>query len=747
MQKLTYRIFLLLLPILTLAGCNDDDFPGGTLSLDGDLPVVFDFAGPDDAIETRGTDDYKKLFEDGDLIHIEATFTDENGATATTYAAMRLNGRKWELVDGSTLYWPYDAKRGTFKAYYVYNSNGLLVRGSSTRVVNLSDVKDDQDPLEATTENVKYGNAVNMKFYHACTYLTLEEMEANVTDYYWMVFPDQNNPIKNAYQLTLDNSGHLTLDFISVPDPDYGNLVYISRRSENVIGEEGKVTSKASFYLAPGVYNNFDLRTNNNLPFMSFVNSLTFPLEANHPYTLNVVNSKGASFSTTTEVDWDEKDDAWKVNVPEFLRAASEGKDYTEKDAAGEDVPILKNVNGSLVLMRNLDFDKFTDYDKLGFFPDISSATIFEGNLHYIENLGYPLFRFNYGTIQNLGLKNLDATIIANEGTFDDNYANDLSRIGGLCMWNRTDSNIKNVRMENFNMTVKVHAEDPRINNYNENYSIGGLCGDNWGTISDIAVKGAINITVGPENASGDYSVVDANINIGGIIGNHTYILTNVGPQAGGTFSVILTNNCKGRDEWGSGVFCMGGAVGQSTGSQIAQIVISNLKINAENSDGYQQYIGGLTGRLRGNDGYSVSDCTVQGTLSCGTVSKFGEAAINPFSYMGGISGDVRGYRVTSCRAACEIKSSLKANEGSTYATGGAFGRIEQGSELQNNSAYGTSLSGPVSNGSSNFNDFVGTFAGISQIDITWDVLQRAGNTALNIGTYPEIGSNLNDTD
>lgn len=736
MHKHIYGLLLLIFPLVGLYSCKSDDIGG--MSPEGNVPVEFSFNEPIDGLDTRGPESYKQRFEEGDVIHVLGTFTSFDGETVKQYGAMRLTSRKWEPIVGATLYWPYEAEKGSFKAYYLANSDYLLSSNSSTPSVKLEDVKDDEDPLEAQSVTVPYGYAVDMQFTHACTYLTLEKLEQNVSDYYWMVFPGQEN-IKNAYQLTRKGD-NLELEFISIPDPTERNLVYISRPSESYTDTDGQRYSMASFYLAPGDYSYFDLRTNSNFPFMSFLNSLTEPLLANHPYTLNVKNAKGANYEYTTEYDWDTKSGAWQVDVPKFLEAVANGNEYTETDDKGNPVPILKKGNnGTLILMQNLDFQNYNEYgfDKLGFYPDVPNGTTINGNLHYIVNIGHPIFRFNFGTIENLGLKDLNATVVASEGVFDIDYSQDFSRVGGLCYWNRSDARIENVRMENFNLTVNIKAENPETAGHNENYSIGALSGDNAGFISDINLKGNINITVQSQNDP-TYPYVDANINIGGILGNNTATLSNVGPELGEDFKITINNNCRGRQDWGSGIFCTGGAVGMSNGN-LSQIVINDITINAEASDGYQIYTGGLAGRLRSDNG-TVSDCTVQGSLTCGTVSNYA-SFVNSLCYMGGISGNVRGYTVSNCRAVCNVNSNMSSVEGIPYATGGAFGRIQEGCALVNCSAYGNQLTGPQ-NGST---EYVGLFAGIANLAYTWADLEANGNSARTINGYDTIGASLDD--
>lgn len=750
-------IFLLAVcPLMGLWSCED---AFSEKSLSPDVPVEFSFDAPAGFASTRGVDGYKKLFAVGDVIHLQAIFKISDGTTETAYGAMRLNeSRKWEPLEGTELYWPFNAVTGTFKAYYVYGSNGPLYKGSFSPTFSLSDIRDDQDPLEALKEDVKYGNAVNMQFTHACTHLTLEKLDQNVTDYYWMVFGGEEK-IKNAFQLSLDTNNELKLEFVSTEDPDYNNTVYISRRSETMTAEEdgaSKTYSKASFYLAPGIYNAFELRTNNNFPYMSFINSIpgdeatgrqAGELQANHPYILNVEFAKGADYVTDTEYDWDEESAPFQVDVTAFLQAVAEGKDYTAKADNGEDVPILKKINGSLVLMRNLDFNWFKDYAQLNFKPDVSAGTVLEGNLHYIENIGHPVFRFNYGTIQNLGLKKFKSEVTAYEGTNQNDYANDFSRIGGLCLWNRSTALIHNIRMEDFSLTVNIKAEDAGTRTSNENFSIGMLCGDNYGTVSEVALKGDFSLEVRPlgNTPEHDYTYVDANLSIGGIIGNHSGVAKDIEPRSEQTMKII--NTCKGREDYGSGVFCIGGAIGQSTGNEVSRVVMRSVTIDARGSDGYQQYIGGLIGRLRGEGAqYTVADCTVDGTLNCGTVSAF-LTFNSPYIYMGGISGNIRGYEVRNCRAVCDLDASTTPSEGATYATGGVFGLIQSDAVMKGNSAYGKILTGLQSNGESNYTAHIGTFAGIARTAYSWDGLQSDGNTARSFTGIKPIGEFLESSD
>ena len=108
---------------------------------------------------------------------------------------------------------------------------------------------------------------------------------------------------------------------------------------------------------------------------------------------------------------------------------------------------------------------------------------------------------------------------------------------------------------------------------------------------------------------------------------------------------------------------------------------------------------------------------------------------------MGGISGNVRGYTVSNCRAVCNVNSNMSTVEGIPYATGGAFGRIQEGCTLVNCSAYGNQLTGPQ-DGST---EYVGLFAGIANLAYTWADLEANGNSARTINGYDTIGASLDD--
>ena len=106
---------------------------------------------------------------------------------------------------------------------------------------------------------------------------------------------------------------------------------------------------------------------------------------------------------------------------------------------------------------------------------------------------------------------------------------------------------------------------------------------------------------------------------------------------------------------------------------------------------------------------------------------------------MGGIAGNVRNYIVSNCRAVCSVDSrTTSIDQSATYATGGAFGRIQAGAELLSNTAYGSVLKGPDGGK-------IGNFAGIANTAYPWSVLEAAGNTFNKIVADP-IGDLLDDT-
>ena len=178
--------FLHILPIAALltglASCTREPMLeiGKDVSSEDERPVEFRMSLPD--AKTRGIDNPKIAFVEGDLIHVEGTFAMDDGTTVVRYGALNYDkDGKWNAVEGSGLTWPNRAASGKFVAYYVATGEGYkggLLSSSGNAdgnavEVRLENLKSDGDPLKAETSgSVGYGHAVALKFKHLCTYLT-----------------------------------------------------------------------------------------------------------------------------------------------------------------------------------------------------------------------------------------------------------------------------------------------------------------------------------------------------------------------------------------------------------------------------------------------------------------------------------------------------------------------------------------------------------------------------------------------
>ena len=129
---------------------------------------------------TRGIENPKSVFSPGDLIHIQADFLlndNYGGETISNYGILEFDGNKWAAPANTVpLQWPNAAVEGSFKAYYIPGSTGVLQEGIPLKNT-LSAINPSNDPLMAETDFLQYGHAIYLDFYHICAYLTLTEID------------------------------------------------------------------------------------------------------------------------------------------------------------------------------------------------------------------------------------------------------------------------------------------------------------------------------------------------------------------------------------------------------------------------------------------------------------------------------------------------------------------------------------------------------------------------------------------
>ena len=741
MLRTTKYILCLTFMLLLVAGCSDDLYLDKTeANGSAELPIDFEFTLPD-ASATRSFSDgeiVKTAFTNGDMIHILGTFSTEElqedgtykPGKLSRYGALRYDGKNWVEAAGNNLKWPTVATDGRFKAYYISGSNGMLTDTIPSAQFLLSEITPASDPLEAATpENspVIYGHGVKLDFNHLCAHLMLKDLEPQVATSYWFKRDGVAN-FNNAFRIVLGKDGlgpTLNFEFCQIPDAAFKNLVYIPAKTISTIEENDRVITSAGYFLEPGNYDTFSVcyqaSDTTIYDYLKYdFNAIpdkvggvdkenTRPdLKAGTTYTLTITRSPGVTITSPSSAEgWDDNGEYFEVDVEAFLKAVYDKKDYTEKGTK-----ILEATATGTKLLHNVDFKyfKYEKFEDTTFDPNIMEGVVFDGDYHYIKNLGSPLFRYNYGIIKNVGI---DSIKIEEAMSYEDTQK-DMSRHGALCMWNRANATINNVRVSSVNMMVFVRSEIQTGTDGSEVHNIGCVVGSNTGKVSEVALAGTFVLDVkGVENKP-----VNASVLIGGIVGQNAAEgeIYDVFPLEN-NLSIKITNQCVGE----TGSYSVGGVVGESTG-KISGVILSDVTIDGEKSRGAISYIGGIAGQLSLSEStgatVSLESCIVSGSVTAGVTSPYG--AITSGSYIGGIVGADLGVPVLDCRTAVSVHGSGAANDNVIYATGGAFGRIREASTYNfgNLITYGSALDGP---NNAEKTQYIGNFAGIVPNGQTWD--------------------------
>lgn len=784
-----YKYIILILSLFGLSSCVDTTLThdkGMQDDCSDELPLEFIINMPQEFESRAYIDDYgNERFSNDDIIHILGIFnmeyrTEGGGTTQgveSRYGALRYNGRYWEPVAGSKLRWPAVSTSGTFKAYYISESNGILTGTTATETYSLSDLKETTDPLGAQSkENIVYGAAVELDFYHLCAKLTLTDLEQIPSDYFWFTSSKPNDPeslepfeFNNAFKISLgeDEESHqptLNFEFCQMIDTQYDEIFISSPCNINQeVNNDETVTKSAyvTYYLEPGYYDEFQLiypgGENKTYAYLEYnYNKIPDNIEgseitktppnllANHPYTLSITKSPGIEIINPLKPDeWDESDNYLEVDVEEFLKAI-----YNETNYTHNGTQILEQTATGTRLLHNVTF-KYFDYrnfEDKDFRPNNMEGSVFDGGYHYIQNLGSPLFRYNYGTIQNLGIKSVKATGIS----YESDNENDMSRHGSLCMWNQTNATIDNVRVSE-NVTLNIYVKC--IDAGEETHNIGGVVGSNTGTISNISLSGNFNINVSglsadnPDFSDGKDYPVNASVFIGGLIGQNAAqgSISDISALNGAqspSFNII--NTCKGP----LGSYSLGGMCGESTGF-INDIILSNINIDSSGSSGVTSYIGGITGQLSvsENTTASLSSCYVNGQVKAGVSNPSG--SITSVSYIGGIAGSLLNVPVTNCNVGIRVIATQEAVANVLYATGGAFGRIRRSDDpnvIKDLNIAGNQLTAPnnPTDPEITVTNYVGTFAGLVPYGQSWEVDYSDNDIYLKpFYGITEIGGNL----
>lgn len=760
MFRFIKHTFSLLLALPLITGCAENLYPDrGPDSSGEELPIEFEFRMP----VTRGaegTDNNKKTFAEGDVIHVLGTFNTEElqedgkyrkGSTKR-YGAYAYDGRKW-VAEEPKLGWPSVAVDGTFEAYYIGQSNGVLTDLTEIRPILLSDLTKEKDkpycdPMRAKTADVGYGHAVKMDFEHLCAYLTLVDLEPQVATSYW--FYREKEDFNNAFRFGMEwdadkKPAGFIFEFCPVEDPDYKDLVYIASGVDTDF-PDGTVTY-AHYFLQPGRYNTFKLcypaGVGDTYNYLEYDYSRIPPqvggsanhepeLEAGTAYRLTVTKSPGITIdSPSSGEDWHDGPPYIEVDVEKFLKAVHDGTEYEE-----DGIKILEATAEGTRLLHNVDFGYFdyAEFKDTGFVPNLMEDLVFDGDYHYITSLGSPLLRYNYGTIRNIGIRDIRIDAESYEYEYGEETNNsDMSRHGALCMWNRSNATIRNVRVENVTMNVTVRSAIGEGDDSSETHNIGGVLGSNTGSISEVALSGkfVLNIT-GKEGTP-----VNASVLIGGLVGQNAAegTISDVSPLTS-DLSIEITNSCQSA----FGAYSVGGVVGESSGF-IEGVILSDVTIDGTESSGVTSYIGGIAGQLTTTTSASIDACIVSGSVKAGTTRPY--KSITSGSYIGGIAGADLDVSVLNCRTVVSVHGSdSELNDDVFYATGGAFGRIRSATtRIENIIAYGSALTGPHDGE----RQYIGNFAGIVYKGQTWENSFAQNNILIRSFGFAPVGIALDE--
>lgn len=756
------------------------------------LPVVLDVNIMRD--NTRSPSYFKKEFETNDVIHLQGVFHISDGTTITKYAAMKYNGEKWLQYSGATetsdvppFTWPNNAITADFTAYFIFGSNSLMVpveSGEEVTATLLSNVAGtsvsdpDKDPLKASTLGVKYGHTIVLDFIHACAYLTVEEMAAGVSRIFW--FTQESNggetTFNNAFRCYLNTDNQLIFEFVPEEDPAYGNIVYVQGTATTAfVGSTEKAS--ASFFLPPGKYTNFVVGypgSNSMVTYFTYTKQVSSTpgtpvepgeggtgdgsdsdienndpskpsnpnnlLQANGVYTFNVSKSKGVVInSDITPDEWDEGDDPiYDVDAEKFLWAVCKCENYFYDD----NIQILKGDGSSMsqllhnVNMQYQEYTVFAPSDINGqtwFEPSIGQGVTFDGGLHYIWNLGSPLFLTNNGTIKNLGIANANVNGVTMDEYVPEDFVPtgtqtsfDLSRQGALCGY-LDKGTIENIRIKaqkpiwdvnnkyipEFNVNIQVYGIDSQ-----ESHNIGGLIGSNGeGTVNNVSIRCPINLNV--SNYTGENGEIESHVPrtyIGGIVGQNVKEMHNVYFENDSPV-ITITNSCY----YINASYSIGGVVGLFSGGTINNFYIPNVIIDSQNSEGFTSYIGGFAGRLSNVEvGGRLTDCQIGGSVYSGKCNP-NQEGVPGSSYIGGLAGDIyESYLIDNNFVNVNVSGYQGSDDNGSvsYSTGGMFGVInnlpgETPDKIRNNIAIGRQLSGaPI---------YIGNFAGMVPADETWE--------------------------
>ena len=745
-----YIIFLCTTLACSFSSCQDDlGVSNGTVQRNPGkgLPVTFitealppmESAG--DAV-SRADDPYKQSFEEGDYLHVSATFTllDEKGEvdesnTISQYELLRFNAeeQKWESStsedneEAEPMTWPWNAASGKFTAYFIGVSDGLL----GTKTIALDTLTYKTDPLKAEV-TADYGHAVSLKFEHLCAKLTFTNVSSDAIEF-WAKNDEENgkSPIRNQFKLSVEN-GLFKEEFISTDE----NAHIAARLTNNTLTYY--VAPDARYETKEGNYYGMKLNYRYDRPYRGLNIEGLSNLEAGTSYIVDFNKHTGSIIiedddNGEEEPGEDEAEPLETVNIDEFLDAISKGTPYE----LNNELILAAEGNGSTVLLKNVNFQGKSFKQN----HELPSTAKFDGNGHYIQNVAQPLFsNIQGGRIANLGIYNDDDVTIVVNSNPEDNIDAVGVIAGNIGMENTTNlANIDNIRLSNITIQVKPPYNSDLV------LDVGAVVGNCQGWVNNIRLVEDITVEVKTVDKEREIGTV----NVGGVIGQltssgHLSQVSRMEEENPGTITV--TNDCPNQSNDRN----TGGLVGLSNGS-IEDCILSNATVSSLNSSGTMVYTGGLVGMIRGTKNVhdtnknGLVNSKFDGVIRCGKAysESSGFDIAEGHAYAGGAVGYV--YWADGIKNN-EISGTLQTPGGngfepyehSIYATGGLFGQAVE-SPTSGNTTW-IAIENQYNGESENY--YIGKIAGRADVHST-----PANNQSHTLGEWEDVDSTITSAD
>lgn len=729
--------------LLVLCSCRNDldTLSGGNEGAEG-LPVQFMAEYPEDglSVATRaGLLSDKTEFVAKDVIHVSATFYSDDASDtstegvllATKYTTLTLD-ESGQWVNKNTaldMSWPWNSKYAVFKAYYLAGNDAALGGENLKpdeavttdpvlldRFVHGTEVAN-PDPLEAVTERVEYGHAVELKFKHSCTRLTI--VGVGDEDEYWLKFKSssERSPLLNAYRLERKNN-ELTLDFMEEESGKVSAPVY------EMTTKDGKKLNAVTFHLAPDNYRTFSLTRRNGYGYITISNVEELAdLKSNESHQVSIENLMGHITQDDDDDDWwdGEVEDMPKLDdfsVQKFMEAIRDCKDYacSMQLEGGEKKDVLLLESNSYLHEVKLKMD--VDFEGAEFNSvQLESTYSFDGGGYAISGVKHTLFSSLDGRVSNLKLNNVELECI-----------DDSKRTSWGILANECSGTVNNVYLNDGRLKLEISTDGT--------YNIGLLIGwvKSGGTLSGINLMGDLEVTV---SSSDNLKQTGYFTHVGGVIGQCSGVLCNCDI----TGSMKVTNSCVGYSSRYTG-----GIAGLVAGGSI-NVGSVHATVDAGKAIGTWNYVGGVAGSLRTDPNSSVSAITgvnVSGSVTGGQAfSVKSEVENKAHSSTGGIVGHVQYSSVKECTASnCVLVGlylqSVEGQNSDYYSIGGCIGSIVSEEAIEGNHGK-IGFNADYYNTDETHNSYyhAGTFAGIGSEDKLKGVNSAKGQGAF-VGTEYE---------